>query len=84
MLRDAGFIDIELKDSSEWYRQRVQEEYEQIRSELYPRMVELLGTQEADHFVEDWRAMKVVCVKGDVYQGYYRARKPGGPNQHPV
>jgi len=48
MLRDAGFIDIELTDSSEWYRQRVQEEYEQIRSELYPRMVELLGKQEAE------------------------------------
>ncbi len=81
MLQDAGFIDIELTDRSEWYRQRVQEEYEQIRSELYPRMVELLGKQEADHFVENWRAMKVVCEKGDVYQGYYRARKPGGPNQ---
>jgi ubiquinone/menaquinone biosynthesis C-methylase UbiE len=77
MLQDAGFTDIELRDRSDWYRQRVQEEYEQIRSELYPRMVELLGKQEADHFVENWRAMKVVCVKGDVYQGYYRARKPG-------
>jgi phosphoethanolamine N-methyltransferase len=76
MLQDAGFVDIELTDRSEWYRQRVQQEYEQIKSELYPRMVELLGKEEADHFVEDWRAMMVVCVKGDVYQGYYRARKP--------
>ena len=84
MLRDAGFIDIEMTDRSDWYRQRVQQEYEQIRSELYPRMVELLGKQEADHFVEDWRSMMVVCVKGDVYQGYYRARKPGGPNRHPA
>jgi len=84
LLREAGFIDIELKDASEWYRERVQEEYEQIRSELYPRMVELLGKQEADHFVEDWRSMKIVCVKGDVYQGYYRGRKPGSPNPHPA
>ncbi len=84
MLRDAGFIDIEMTDRSDWYRQRVQQEYEQIRSELYPRMVELLGKQEADHFVEDWRSMMVVCVKGDVYQGYYRARKPGDPNRHPA
>jgi ubiquinone/menaquinone biosynthesis C-methylase UbiE len=84
MLQDAGFIDIELTDRSEWYRQRVQEEYAQIRSELYPRMVELLGKQEADHFVENWRAMKVICVKGDVSQGYYRARKPSGPNQRLV
>ena len=77
MLQEAGFIDIELTDRSDWYRHRVQEEYEQIKSELYQRMVELLGKQEADHFVENWRAMKVVCVKGDVYQGYYRALKPG-------
>jgi phosphoethanolamine N-methyltransferase len=79
MLRDAGFIDIESTDRSEWYRQRVQDEYEQIKSELYPRMIEVLGQQEADHFVENWRSMVVVCVNGDVFQGYYRGRKPGGP-----
>ena len=77
MLRDAGFVDIELKDRTQWYRQRVQEEYEQIKSELYPRMLEVLGKEEADHFVENWRSMVVVCVNGDVYQGYYRGRKPG-------
>ena len=80
MLRGAGFIDIELVDSSDWYRQRVQEEYEQIKSELYPRMLEVLGKQEADHFVENWRSMVVVCLNGDVFQGYYRGHKPGGPN----
>ena len=76
LLRDAGFTEIEMKDHSDWYRRQVQEEYEKMKSELYPRMVELLGQQEADHFVENWRAMKVVCVKGDVCQGYYRGRKP--------
>jgi len=78
MLEDAGFVDIELSDRSEWYRQKVQQEYEQIKTELYPRMVEVLGQEEADHFVENWRSMVVVCVNGDVYQGYYRGRKPGG------
>jgi len=78
MLKDAGFVDIVLTDRSEWYRQKVQQEYEQIKTELYPRMVEVLGQAEADHFVENWRSMVVVCVNGDVYQGYYRGRKPGG------
>jgi len=78
MIQGAGFVDIEMSDRSDWYRQRVQEEYDEIRSELYPRMVELLGKQEADHFVENWRSMKVVCEKGDVFQGYYRARKADG------
>jgi len=80
MLRNAGFVDIEMTDRSAWYRRRVQEEYEQIKSELYPRMNEVLGKEEADHFVENWRSMVVVCVNGDVYQGYYRGRKPGGPD----
>jgi len=79
MIRDAGFTDIEITDRSDWYRERVQQEYAQIKTELYPRMVELLGKEEADHFVENWRSMMVVCAKGDVQQGYYRARKVGGP-----
>lgn len=76
LLRDVGFTEIQLSDRSDWYRGEVRDEYEKIRTELYPRMVESLGKEEADHFVENWRAMKVVCENGDVCQGYYRARKP--------
>jgi ubiquinone/menaquinone biosynthesis C-methylase UbiE len=78
LLRDAGFMEIQLSDHSDWYRRKVKKEYEQIQTELYPRMVQSLGKREADHFVENWRSMMVVCEKGDVFQGYYRARKPGG------
>jgi phosphoethanolamine N-methyltransferase len=76
LLRDAGFTEIQMSDRSDWYRRKVKDEYEQIQKELYPRMVERLGKEEADHFVENWRAMMVVCEKGEVFQGYYRARKP--------
>jgi phosphoethanolamine N-methyltransferase len=76
ILEGAGFTDIEIKDRSDWYRRRAQDEYEQIRSELYPRMVELMGQRHADHFVENWRAMVVVCKKGEMLQVYCRARKP--------
>lgn len=76
LLRDAGFVDVELADRSDWYRRKVADEYEQIRTDLYPIMLESLGKEEADHFVENWRAMMVVCEKGDVFQGYYRGQKP--------
>ena len=76
LLRNAGFVNIQLEDRSEWYRQKVQEEYAQIKDEIYPKMVDILGQEEADHFVENWRSMVVVCVNEDVYQGYYRAQKP--------
>ncbi len=49
---------------------------ELIKGDLYPRMVELLGQADADHFVENWRAMVVVTDKGEMRQGYYRGRRP--------
>ena len=76
ILSDAGFDDVETIDASDWYRSEVRREYELIRGELYGRMVELLGQQDADHFVENWRAGVIVCESGEMRQGYCRGRKP--------
>ena len=76
LYREADFTDISVVDGSGWYRQRSREEYELIKGELYPRMKELLGQKDADHFVESWRAMAVVCEKGELTQTYFRAHKP--------
>ncbi len=74
--RGAGFIDVRTTDASDWYRREARREYELISGELYDRVVELLGTDSAEHFVEDWRAMVVVCNSGEMRQGYCRGRKP--------
>ncbi len=74
--RDCGYVEVEIEDASDWYREQATREYELIRGELYPRMVELLGQESADHFVENWRAMVIVCDKGEMRQGYCRGRKP--------
>ena len=76
LLAQAGFTDITCEDASDWYRHRAHEEYALMTGELYPRMVELLGQSDADHFVEDWRAMLVVIDKGEMRQGYSRGRRP--------
>lgn len=76
MYREAGFVDIESGDASDWYRAECRREFELIRGDLYPRMVELLGQKSADHFVENWRAMVVVCESGEMRQGYCRGRRP--------
>jgi len=75
-LRDAGFDDVEITDASSWYQAEARREYELIRGDLYERMVELLGQDDADHFVEDWRAMVVVCDSGEMRQGYCRGHRP--------
>jgi ubiquinone/menaquinone biosynthesis C-methylase UbiE len=76
LLERAGFTDIELSDASDWYRLQVGREYARLKGDLYPRVVELIGREDADHFVENWRAMSVVCEKGEMKQVYMRATKP--------
>jgi phosphoethanolamine N-methyltransferase len=76
VLRKCGFEDVVIEDASAWYQAQVHREYDLIRGDLYPRMVELLGQQDADHFVENWRAMVIVCDNGEMRQGYCRARRP--------
>lgn len=72
----AGFADVDCEDATDWYRREARNEYERLKGELYPRMVELLGQADADHFVENWRAMVVVIDKGEMRQGYCRGRRP--------
>jgi ubiquinone/menaquinone biosynthesis C-methylase UbiE len=72
----AGFTGIRSEDATAWYRTQVHLEYDLIRGELYPRMVELIGQKDADHFVEDWRAMAIVIDKNEMRQGYLRGRRP--------
>jgi ubiquinone/menaquinone biosynthesis C-methylase UbiE len=76
ILRQAGFVDATTTDASKWYREHVLGEYEKIRGELYPRMLELIGKEQSEHFVENWRAMVVVCEKREMRQVYTRSRKP--------
>jgi|TARA_B100002003_G_scaffold250303_2_gene289268 phosphoethanolamine N-methyltransferase len=81
--RHCGFIDIETQDASDWYRVQASHEYDLVKGDLYQPMVELLGQESADHFVENWRAMVVVCNKGEMRQGYSRGRRAAGGELRP-
>ena len=74
-LREAGFDEVSVVDRSAWYRAQVRTEYELLRTSDFPRLVELIGKEAADHAVENWRATVVVCEKGEMLQVYSRARK---------
>lgn len=75
LLEQAGFADVAVEDASDWYRRRVAEEYAAMRGPLFPQMLERLGRENAEHFVENWRAMLRVCETGEMRQGYCRGRK---------
>ena len=74
-LREAGFADVSVVERSDWYREKVREEYERLRGELYPRAVELIGKQHADHRLENWRAIMALSDKGESRPAYARGRK---------
>jgi len=76
-LRETGFDEVRMIDGSAWYRRKVRREYEQLRKHDYERLLNLVGKADADHFVENWRAMVVVCEKGEMLQVYSRARRRG-------
>lgn len=75
-LVEGGFEDVTMEDASDWYRREARREYKRMRGEGRPRVVELIGEAQADHMIEDWRSMVVVCDKGELRQGYTRGRKP--------
>jgi ubiquinone/menaquinone biosynthesis C-methylase UbiE len=75
-LEAAGFIDVSIGDATDWYRAEAHREMGLLTGELYEPMVDLIGQKEADHRVENWRAMIVVIDSGEMLQGYCRGQKP--------
>ena len=75
-LSKAGFANVETIDATSWYQREARREYGLLRGELNADLVRLLGRKDADHFIEDWRAMLVVIDSGEMRQGYCRARRP--------
>jgi phosphoethanolamine N-methyltransferase len=75
LLDEAGFEALLLEDKSDWYRDKAREEYRQLAGPLRAQLVDLLGEATAAHFIEDWRALTVVCDRGEMLQVYTRASK---------
>jgi SAM-dependent methyltransferase len=73
---NCGLTDVSSLDATDWYCAEARREYELLRGDLNSRMIELIGQKDADHFVEDWRAMVVVIEKGEMRQGYCRGQRP--------
>ncbi len=74
-LHDAGFVEVELVDDSDWYRNEVKDELEKLGGELYPPMCEKLGRKKADELVEFWGIVSRLCDQRELVQGYFRGRK---------
>ena len=76
MLREVGFVDVRVVDTSIEYQTLGRREYERICGELGPDIIELLGTEKHAYYIENWRALTVVLDSGELRTGRLRARKP--------
>lgn len=76
LLKKLGFAKVTVEEDGGWYRTEAHREHQLLAGELYSRVTELLGREQADHFVENWRAMTVVLDKGEHRPGRWRAQKP--------
>jgi phosphoethanolamine N-methyltransferase len=75
-LARAGFIDIEVRDRNEWYRDLARRELAALEGELRPLVTERIGTERTAHFVANWRQMVLVLERGELRPAHLKARKP--------
>ncbi|MEM1152623.1 MAG: methyltransferase domain-containing protein [Pseudomonadota bacterium] len=76
LLTAARYDAVSVVDASAWYQREATREYDILKGDLYPELITTLGQEEAEHFVENWRAMLVVINKGEMKQAYMRGQRP--------
>lgn len=75
-LARAGFVEIELRDRNDWYRDLAQRELAALEGELRPLVIERIGRERAEHFVNNWRQLMLVLESGELRPTHLKARKP--------
>jgi SAM-dependent methyltransferase len=75
-LRAAGFVDVEIRDRHGWYLTLAQRELEAMEGPLKTTIVNRIGAERAQHFIDDWRQLVVVVRRGELRPGHMKAIKP--------
>ena len=75
-LAGAGFIDLEIVDRNDWYRQHAHHERNRLEGALYEDLVAATGTEFVDHEIEVWKKMTVALEQGQLRPTHLRGRKP--------
>ncbi len=74
-LRAAGFVDVEIRDRRDWYLALARRELEAMRGVLNAIIVSRIGTQRAQHFIDNWRQLALVLERGELRPGHLKAAK---------
>ncbi len=82
-LERAGFVDIAVNDRHQWYRDLARRELAALDGELRPLIIERIGKDRAEHFVDDWRQLVVVLDRGELRPAHIKASRPGARGRAP-
>lgn len=77
MLQAAGFDDIRIVDRNSWYREEARNELLRMRGELREQLLDILGREKADRWIEMRVAMIAALDAGVFRPTHFRAVKPG-------
>jgi phosphoethanolamine N-methyltransferase len=75
-LRNAGFVDVDIRDRHDWYLALAQRELQAMQGSLHALIVEKIGAERAQHFIDNWRQLVVVLERGELRPGHLKALKP--------
>ena len=75
-LKAAGFIDIDIVDRNQWYRQQAREEREQLGGALYQDLATRVGTEFLEHEIDVWDKLIIAVDQGQLRPTHIRCRKP--------
>jgi phosphoethanolamine N-methyltransferase len=76
-LQAAGFVDIEIVDRNQWYRQEAREERDNLKGALYEGLASRIGKEFLEREVRVWDTMIVAVDLGQLRPTHLRGRKPG-------
>lgn len=75
-LEAAGFVDIELVNRNEWYREVAREELERLTGPDRGTFEAAIGPHELERQIRTWQAMVPVLDSGEHCPHHLRARRP--------
>ncbi len=73
----TGFVDIEIVDRNDWYRDEARRERDQLRGALYDGLASQVGIEFLEHEIDVWDKMIVAADQGQLRPTHLRCRKPG-------
>ena len=78
-LEAAGFVEIEIVDRNEWYRQEARRERDSLKGALYEGLASRVGDEFLEREIEVWDKMIVAVDLGQLRPTHLRGRKSHRP-----